>query len=173
MTNKTIRENYEKSVNQYLKVFAKKYELDIDDVYWIGGVVGTGVIGWGDMYITFDDLKEDIDNDYTFFMEWYWNGVECMSNDSDQKLINLKSYAMGLRYEMTTDQQRLIKEGFEYNGGSEKGLYEVYTKKLDEITSIEVTYPLFDVILKQNTQSIELHKIVNIQQLISFVNSYK
>jgi hypothetical protein len=172
MTIETLKKSYEKVVNDYLKVFAKKYELDIDDVWWIGNIVGVGMLQWGDMYTTFDDLKEDVDNGYNFFLEWYWQGVDTMTNDSEQKIINLKSYAMGLRYDMTTDQQRLIKEGFEYDGGSEKGLYECYNKKLDEITSIKVTYPLFEVILKQHVQSIELHSIVNIQQLFSFIKQF-
>jgi hypothetical protein len=171
-TNSLIK-NYETSVNKIVDIFLLKQGFDKQTNDWIGGI-GTGVLCIiGEYYFDFEDVLLDLKNNCEpeFILKWHNETIDSILKNSENRL-NYKSYINGLKYEMTTDQQKLIKEGFECNGGSDKGLYECYTKKLDEVTSIKVTYPLFEVILKQHTQSIELHNIVNIQQLLSFVNQF-
>jgi hypothetical protein len=176
MTTTKLQTDYEKSVNAYLTVFAKKYELDIRDTYWIGeNGFGTGILNWGDMYLNFSDIKEDVDKNYDCFIKWYWETVEAQTKDDDKKqYINLFSYNLGLRYEMPTDQQKLLTAGFKI--GSSKGLEEVvYSKKMNNKTTLNVVYFKTNlkkmlVYLTQKHNKVYLHNINNIEQLFQFQN---
>ena len=176
MDKTKLQTDYEKSVNAYLTVFAKKYELDIRDTYWIGeNGFGTGVLNWGDMYLNFSDIKEDVDKNYDCFIKWYWETVEAQTKDDKTPYINLFSYNLGLRYEMPTDQQKLLRAGFKIIGKS-KGLEEVvYSKKMDNRTTLNVAYFKTNlekmlVYLSQKENKIYLHHIKNIEQLFQFQN---
>jgi hypothetical protein len=95
-----LKQQYNNAVNAYLVAFSKKYKLDVLDIEWVSREYGVGYIFWADMYITFDDLKEDVDKNYNFFYEWYWAGVDYLTKNENAKIINQKSWEMGARYEM-------------------------------------------------------------------------
>jgi hypothetical protein len=172
MANK-LQTDYEKAVNAYLAVFAKKYELDIRDTYWIGeNGFGTGVLSWGDMYLNFSDIKEDVDKNYDCFIKWYWETVEAQTKDDKTKYINLFSYNLGLRYEMPTDQQKLLMAGFKIIGKSKELEEVVYSKKMDIKTTLNVYYlkNKMLVYLSQKENKVYLQNINNIEQLFEFQN---
>lgn len=166
-----IKKDYEKAVYAYLNAFAKKHELDIVDTYWIPeNSVGTGTLSWGDMYLNFSDIKEDIDNNYDCFMSWYWDTVEAQLKDQTL-FINLFSYNLGLRYEMPTEQQRLIKDGYKRIIHDTES---IYSTDIDANTTLNVVFsPKFNVFVSQGVSRVYLDKIENIEQLFHFQNQIK
>jgi hypothetical protein len=73
---------------------------------------------------------------------------------------------------MPTDQQKLLRAGFNIIGKS-KGLEEVvYSKKMDNKTTLNVYYlkNKMSVYLSQKKNKVYLHHIKNIEQLFQFQN---
>jgi len=78
---KNLKKSYEKITNEYLDLFIKKHDFNIEDGYWVGKQVG-GVIMIGDYYFNFDDIRLDIDlnvEEKTIF-DWYEFSAEKESN---------------------------------------------------------------------------------------------
>ena len=95
--NQMLQHDYESVVMKYIQTFAEKHDLEFDS--WINfGEVAV----FGDMYVSFDDLRRDINLQVPshIFTDWYWACI-----DNAPKYINFSSYIMGLRY---TD----IQDGF-------------------------------------------------------------
>ena len=83
--NKTIKEKYDSAVDEYLKAFCYKHDLQYDNDCWVANNIG-GVAMIGDFFIDFNDIKTDIDydapkceyfkyNDYT--QEAFNLGISC------------------------------------------------------------------------------------------------
>lgn len=87
-----LKDNYEKAVNDYLKVFCEKQEMYVD--FWVGDKIGE-ICSIGDMFLNFTDIKTDIDTEQPkgLISEWFWQTVE-----KDLKC-NYEHYTMGYRKE--------------------------------------------------------------------------
>lgn len=169
----SLIKDYETSVNKIIDIFLLKQGFEKQTSDWVGGI-GTGILCIiGEYYFDFEDVLLDLKNNCEpeFILKWHSETIDAILKDSENRL-NYKSYINGLRYEMTTDQQRLVRDGFVLSEGKKEGLYEKYTKQLDKNTSLEVEYPLFTITLKQNNQAIELYNINNIEQLFSFIKQF-
>lgn len=90
-----LKIDYKKAVNSYIIIFCKKYELDYENLEW----VNDSMVYIADMYISVDNLREDVNENYDFFFEWYWAGVDYFTLNNTKTIINQKSWAKGLRYE--------------------------------------------------------------------------
>lgn len=86
------------------KLSKLKQGISFED--WVGGDIG-GIANFGDIYyFSITDIIEDVNNGYKkgLILKWLEDSVDA-SNDTTNKYfdekpyINLKSYAMGLRYE--------------------------------------------------------------------------
>lgn len=88
-----MKQKFKEAVNEYILAFCLKQDIDWD--YWIGNDVG-GVACFGDLYLNFDDIRFDIDSNQPagLITDHYWESVY-----NDPKVINYRSYAMGLRYD--------------------------------------------------------------------------
>ena len=84
-----LKSNYEKAVNDYVKVFEEKQDRMID--YWIADRIGE-ICEVADCSFNFTDIKTDIDEnaEVGLIFEWYWSD-ECINN------MNYYSYLKGLR----------------------------------------------------------------------------
>jgi len=82
-------------IQEYIDVFTIKHDIEFD--YWIADLTGTGAV-FGDYYISFDDIRLDIDNnvDNTIFFEWYDIALELAELDKSPQ-INYYSYLKGYR----------------------------------------------------------------------------
>lgn len=60
MGTKTLIDKYESVVNEYLKEFEKKQDLEGYFEYWTADEVGS-VACYGDYFFNFDDIRIDID----------------------------------------------------------------------------------------------------------------
>lgn len=70
--NKTLKTNYDKACNAYLKAFCDKHGFHYNPDCWIGGEVG-GIIEISDNYVGLDTIRTDIDTDAPSdeFEQWY------------------------------------------------------------------------------------------------------
>ena len=90
---KDLKKEFESIVDQYITIFCEKQEIEKECTYWIGGCIGE-VIDVNGAFISFDDIRRDIDTDQPKdkIFNWYWD------NDYiNNKIINYHSYIKGLR----------------------------------------------------------------------------
>jgi hypothetical protein len=85
-----LKTDYETIVDKYIKLFSIKQGTDRGS--WVGNRIG-GILDIADMFLSFDDIRLDIDTEQPkgSIIEWYWDNVE------SQQQINYYSYTLGLR----------------------------------------------------------------------------
>lgn len=92
----TLKERYENLCNEYLKRFCEKQEMDFDDG-WVGGTVG-GIANIGDYYLSFDDIRLDIDtNQPKGVILSYYDHILEGHHKEPPEYINYQSYINGIR----------------------------------------------------------------------------
>jgi hypothetical protein len=86
-----LKKRYEKIVNEYTKIFAKKQELELD--YWVAGCIGD-VGAFGDYYFSFSDIYYDVNSNQPKWqiLDWHDESVE------SKEKINYYSYSRGWRF---------------------------------------------------------------------------
>lgn len=110
---KTLKEQFEDICFQYLKAFNEKHELELEDyelkTCWIGDEVG-GIADLNEMFINFDVIRYDIDNDVETdkFLEWYWNNVE--RGEFGIKYMNYPAFCKGAPDHITPEKMEEIKK---------------------------------------------------------------
>ena len=120
MENNKLKERFKEIVNDYMYAWAEKHEYDYEEDMWVADNYGT-ICMVGDMFVSFDDVRYDIDNNLPehIFDEWYWYSLE-ISEMGCKANVNLKSYAMGYRpfsdeqLKLIRSASRKIKEQEEY-----------------------------------------------------------
>ena len=58
-----LKNKYEKIVNEYLQIFVKKQDLDIENCYWVADRVGEILSVNEQYYFNLNDIRYDVDND--------------------------------------------------------------------------------------------------------------
>jgi hypothetical protein len=106
MNNKTLRERFNDVCEEYVKLFVKKHGYE--DVDWVDDI--GDIICISDMYISFDDIRYDIDNNIPeeSFEKWYWKSVERAS--SRIKYMNYKSFCKGCPDPISPEQEEEIEK---------------------------------------------------------------
>ena len=86
-----LKEKLDKIIDEYTDLFCKKQDVYADG--WIGDLKG-GINCFSDAYLSFDDIRTDIDLDVPkgMILDWYWDNLENQGNN-----INYQSYIRGLR----------------------------------------------------------------------------
>lgn len=123
-----VKRKYEDACNDYLKLFCEKHGFDYDDAVnsWVAGEAG-GVCALGDYFVSFEDMKTDIDNDapkdeywlyYDYSLEAHELGFICpnyvnwlrgcprLSEEQRKSLRDAKNRV----YEAQKDFERILKE---------------------------------------------------------------
>lgn len=125
----TLQEEFKDLCFKYLYEFNKKHELEMTErelkSCWIANEVG-GIADLNDMYINFDDIRYDIDNDIPGdkIFDWYWNSVE--HAEMGVKYMNFESYCKGAPDPVPPSEFEHIKE-------LRKKLIEIHQEFLDSI----------------------------------------
>ena len=95
LKSKSLNDSYKEICMEYVRQFVSKhgYRDSIEELLdaWVAGDVGT-IICIGDMFVDFEVIRYDIDNDIPepVFEKWYW---EMLSNYCDNRpTINYKTY---------------------------------------------------------------------------------
>lgn len=89
-----LKTNYEKIVQNYLEVFCQKQNCEF--MYWIADEVGGVACFVNEYFISFNDIRYDIDNNIekgTIF-KWY---DEIEYSIENKKIINYQSYCQGFK----------------------------------------------------------------------------
>jgi hypothetical protein len=83
------------AVAAYVQEFCNKHDWVYNPADWVAGDVG-GVIEINDMFINFDDIRVDIDNEFDkdAFVEWFEYEQRVTELGCTQH-INYKSFALG------------------------------------------------------------------------------
>lgn len=125
----TLQKDYNDICERYLRAFDEKHDLalfesDFKDC-WIGGQVGS-IADINDMYLNFDDIRYDIDNNIPAgkIFDWYWNSVD--HAEMKVKYMNFESYCKGAQDPVPEKEMKRIKE-------LRKKLDETYKEFLDSI----------------------------------------
>ena len=85
-----MKKEYEKIVSKYVEAFEKKHSMEFD--FWVADLVGTVSCFQNEYYISFEDIRLDLDNDINkdMFFEWYDLSLElAMAN---KPVINYYNY---------------------------------------------------------------------------------
>jgi len=72
MNRKTLKQTYESSCNNYLRLFLEKHGYEYDPNLWVGGSVGT-ITEVSDLFVGMEDIRIDIDQNVPEeeFIKWY------------------------------------------------------------------------------------------------------
>lgn len=95
MTEENIKSDWINVCNEYLRLFCLKHDYDYDSDSWVGSDAGT-VAMIGDMYVSMEDIRYDIDNGINVnkFEEWYWKNLEVYEL-LEKNWLNYSSYCKG------------------------------------------------------------------------------
>ena len=83
--------------NVYLEGFCNKHEWTYEPDMWVSNDPGTVVL-IGDMYVSMDDIRYDIDHDIPkdYFTKWYWKRLEISElTDYADHYMNYESFCKG------------------------------------------------------------------------------
>lgn len=97
MDRKELKQRLIEVVNDYMEAWCDKHEYQYEDDMWVGNDYG-GICAVGDLFVSFDDVRYDVDNDLPeeIFEDWYWYSLEIEELGCENN-VNLRSYAMGCR----------------------------------------------------------------------------
>lgn len=121
-----IKKEYSEICKEYVSLFAKKHSLEnIDDSsdFWVGDNVG-GIATLGDLFVNFDDIRYDIDNDVPKekFLKWYSRDQELYS--LSLKYMNYSTFCKGAPEPYTNEDIEKIQEAKERAEVAKKDLLE-------------------------------------------------
>lgn len=93
--NKTlelVKERLDNCIDLYVDFFCKKQEVDFNG--WVADIKGSLAVFNDDFYITFEDIRLDLETNTRkgFIFKWYYDNLE-----HEDKTINYYSYIKGLR----------------------------------------------------------------------------
>ena len=92
-----IREKLDDILKEYIRLFEEKHEVFFD--YAVGDDL-IGLLCFGDWYFNISDIIYDIDNNLPQNLIFKWQEDHINDNKNpERKVINLQSYARGLRFE--------------------------------------------------------------------------
>lgn len=95
--NKKLKNNLEKSIQEYIDLFCKKQDIEFD--YWVANLSGTiGV--FGDYFLSFEDIRLDLETDQPVnaIFEWYEENLNLSTKEFGYN-INYYSWIKGSRPE--------------------------------------------------------------------------
>lgn len=90
LTLKEVKERLDNCIDLYVDFFCKKHDMDFGG--WVGNIKG-GVCEVADMYLSFEDIRLDLEKDVyeRGIYDWYWNNIE-----AGEKRCNYESFIMNL-----------------------------------------------------------------------------
>ena len=88
-----LKTKYEKIVNEYLRIFVEKQDLDIDNCYWVADRVGEILSVNEQYYFNFNDIRFDVDNNVKERLIFRWQD-ESLDNYFKKKKykVNYENY---------------------------------------------------------------------------------
>ena len=105
-----VKRKYEDACNDYLKLFCEKHGFDYDDAVnsWVAGESG-GVCALGDYFVSFENMKTDIDNDAPKDEYWLYYDYSLEAHELGFNCPNYKSWLRGCP-RLSEGQRKSIRE---------------------------------------------------------------
>ena len=96
--------------DKYLNEFCDKHEYAYEPDCWVANNPGT-IANVGDMFVSMDDIRYDIDNDIPeeYFEEWYWKNIEVYELVGE-KFMNYENFCKGCPDYWTEDKLESIRK---------------------------------------------------------------
>lgn len=110
MDKELLKQQYIDACNAYLEAFCKKHGFDYDDAAnsWVAGDVG-GICMLGDYYVSFDDMKTDIDRDTVKSAYWEYHDYFIEAHDLGFICPNYASWLRGCP-RLSEEQRKSLRE---------------------------------------------------------------
>lgn len=101
---------YKDICERYVNEFCKKHEYDSPERFWVGDDVGD-ILVVNDMFINFNDIRYDIDNNIEKheFEKWYWKSLD-VYEITGEKYLNYESFCKGAPDKYDEESLNRIKE---------------------------------------------------------------
>ena len=107
-----LESNWKEICNRYLELFCDKHEWPYEPDMWVGGDIGT-IVMIGDMFVSMDNIRYDIDNDVPeeYFTKWYWKSLDVHElTDGAENYMNYENYCKGCPDYWTEERMQSIRE---------------------------------------------------------------
>jgi hypothetical protein len=110
MKNKQLIRDWENICNSYLTEFIKKHNLDYEVDPWVNNDTG-GIALIGDMYVSLDVIRYDIDNDIeeSMFEKWYWKSLD-VYQITGENYLSYEAFCKGAPDRWTPENLNKIKQ---------------------------------------------------------------
>lgn len=108
--NCSLKSEWQKLCDKYLKKFCDKHEYTYDPDCWVANDPGT-IANIGDMFVSIGNIRYDIDNDIPEekFEKWYWKSLEVYEL-TDMKYMNYENFCKGCPDYWTEDKLESIRK---------------------------------------------------------------
>lgn len=91
----TLKQRYESLAIEYAKEFCKKQELDYSCNDWVGGAKGIGgFVCINDMYISYEDIRFDVDNEVPMgvIVDYYYYSIDNYDHENAGVPLNYEHF---------------------------------------------------------------------------------
>lgn len=108
--NYLLKSEWQILCNMYLKKFCDKHEYSYDPDGWVANDPGT-ICMIGDMFVSMDNIRYDIDNDIPeeMFEKWYWKSLDVYELVGE-KFMNYENFCKGCPDYWTEDKLESIRK---------------------------------------------------------------
>ena len=113
MDKELLKQQYIDACNAYLEAFCEKHGFDYDEAAnsWVAGCVGDACM-IGDYFVSFEEIKTDIDMDATKDEYWSYYDYSLESHELGELGFNCPNYANWLRgcQRLSKEQRKSLRE---------------------------------------------------------------
>ena len=110
MDNNLLKQQYIDACNAYLEAFCEKHGFDYDEAVnsWVEGCVGDACM-LGDYFVSFEEIKTDIDMDATKDEYWSYYDYSLESHELGFNCPNYKNWLRGCP-RLSDEQRKSLRE---------------------------------------------------------------
>lgn len=108
--NYLLKSGWQEICDKYLKEFCEKHEYAYEPDCWVANNPGT-IANIGDMFVSMDDIRYDIDNDIPeeYFEKWFWKSLDIYEL-AGEKFMNYENFCKGCPDYWTEDKLESIRK---------------------------------------------------------------
>ena len=133
MDKNLLKQQYIDACNAYLKEFCKKHGFDYADAEksWAAGDVG-GVCMLGDYFVSFEDMRTDIDRDAVKSAYWKYHDYFMEAHDLGFNCPNYASWLRGCP-RLSEEQIKSLREAKNRVYDAQKDFERIFKEENDKI----------------------------------------
>lgn len=134
MDKNLLKQQYIDACNAYLEAFCEKHGFDYDEAVnsWAAGDVG-GVCMLGDYFVSFEDMRTDIDRDAVKSAYWKYRDYFMEAHDLGFNCPNYASWLRGFP-RLSDEQRKSLREAKNRVYEAQKDFERILKEENDKIT---------------------------------------